>query len=104
MVKLGLFVSLITVVTLGVATMFSLADAADPPPPCTRKVFKTKMIKEACIGTPGKPGGQADAKAAMRKFVAEHKIAQCAECHATLEPTYKLKDTGFKRYQELGGK
>jgi len=112
MIKLGhprtaLFQLLATAVvvaaTLVAATLSSVPVAADPPTTCFRKVFQTKMVKAACTGTAAKPGTQLDAKAAMRKFVADHKIAQCAECHADLAPKYPLKDTALKHYKDLGG-
>jgi hypothetical protein len=104
--KLGLLAGIIVVIVgaIGSATIStSSADPSPPPPPCARKVFKTKMIKAACTGTRVKPGGQADAKAAMQKFAADHSI-KCAKCHTTFSPDYKIKDTAFKHYQELGGK
>jgi hypothetical protein len=104
MVKFGLLTIMITAATaLGVATLSTPSASADPPATCFRKTFKTKMIKAACAGTVGKPGTQLDAKAAMRKFVADHQITQCAECHADLAPNYPLKDTALKHYKELGG-
>jgi mono/diheme cytochrome c family protein len=106
MAKLGMFtVTLGTVGVLAIATLAtSSADPAPALPPCARKVFKTQMIKAACTGTPDAPGGQPVAKAAMRKFVADHRITQCAECHTDQAPNYPLKDTALKHYQELGGK
>ena len=101
MAKLGMFTVIFgTVVALAVATLTtSSADPAPAGPPCNRKVFKTQMVKEACAS-----GGQAAAKTAMRKFVADHKIAQCAECHDDQAPFYPLKDTALKHYKDLGGK
>jgi hypothetical protein len=106
MAKLGMLTVIFsTVGALALAMLAtSSADSAPAPPPCTRKAFKTEMIKAACTGTPDAPGGQAAAKAAMRKFVADHKIAQCSECHADQAPFYPLKDTALKHYKELGGK
>jgi hypothetical protein len=106
MAKLGMLTIIFgTVSALAIATLAtSSADPAPAPLPCTRKVFKTEMIKAACTGTHDAPGGQAAAKTAMRKFVADHKISQCAECHADQAPSYPLKDTALKHYKELGGK
>jgi hypothetical protein len=101
MAKLGLFTVIFgTVGAIAVATLAtSSADPAPAPLPCARKTFKTQMVREACTS-----GGQAAAKTAMRKFVADHKVAQCAECHADQAPSYPLKDTALKHYKELGGK
>jgi hypothetical protein len=104
MVKLGLFSTLFaTIVALGIATVSSPAEA-DSPTPCVRKDFKTDLVKQACTGTPDKPGSQDAAKDAMKKFNKDHNIKSCNDCHSKLAPTYDLKDTGLKHYQELGGK
>jgi hypothetical protein len=103
MAKLGIFSSLIALVAaLGIASMSASAD--DKAGPCVRKDFKTEMVKAACTGTKDKPGNQDAAKDAMKKFNKEHNIKSCNECHSKLAPNYELKDTGLKRFQELGGK
>jgi hypothetical protein len=103
MVKLGLFSTLFaTIVALGVATLSSPAQAS--PTPCVRKDFKTQLVKDACTGTAAKPGSQEAAKDAMKKFNKDHNIKSCNDCHSKLAPTYDLKDTGLKHFQDLGGK
>jgi hypothetical protein len=102
MVKLKLFTILtVTIAALGVAALSDSSADPSAPQACIRKVFKTKMIKEACTSKPA--GGRETAKVAMQKFAADHKV-KCTECHTTFAPDYKIKDTAFKRYQELGGK
>jgi len=106
MVKLGLLATVFgTIAALAVATLSPSPANADPSP-CQRKEaeFKTEMVKAACLGTKDKPGNQEAAKDAMKKFNKDHNIKSCNECHSKLAPTYELKDTGLKRYQELGGK
>ncbi|MGB0864229.1 MAG: hypothetical protein ACPG19_10075 [Saprospiraceae bacterium] len=70
---------------------------------CNRKVFKTKLCKEAC-----EKGGQKEAKKAMRNFVKKakkitgDKIA-CGTCHAKLSGGYPLKKEGlslFRKYEK----
>lgn len=97
MAKLGIFASIITIVTtLGFATLSSPAAAGDA---CHRTAFKTVMVKEACA-----KGGEAEAKTVMKKFMKEKKIKSCNKCHSKLAPTYDLKPDGLKQFQDLGGK
>ncbi len=106
MVKLGLLATVFaTIAALTVATFAPSAANADPSP-CQRKPeeFKTEMVKTACVGTKDKPGNQDAAKDAMKKFNKDHNIKSCNDCHSKLAPTYELKDTALKHYQELGGK
>jgi hypothetical protein len=70
---------------------------------CDRKVFQTKLCKDAC-----EKGGQKEAKKAMRAFVKQakkitgDKIA-CGTCHAKLSNGYPLKKEGlllFRKYEK----
>ena len=96
MAKLGIFASIITIVATIALASRTPADAASP---CHRTAFKTALVKEACA-----KGGQAEAKAVMKKFMKEKKIKSCNKCHSKLAPTYDLKSDGLKQYQQLGGK
>jgi hypothetical protein len=94
------------VAAIGIATLASAPADADDATPCVRKDkdFKTEMVKAACTGTAGKPGSQQAAKDAMKQFNKDHNIKSCNDCHSKLAPTYDLKDTAVKHFQELGGK
>jgi hypothetical protein len=85
-------------------------DAGPRPPlpdagggtPCRRKIFKTKLVGDACA-----EGGQAAAKAAMKKFTREAKKQEseldCKSCHEKLAPSYSLKDDALEHFERLGG-
>jgi hypothetical protein len=88
------------------AAVFSLAapqeSSADDA--CVRKEFKTKMVKDACT-----KAGQPEAKKVMKMFLATAKskvaeVKDCASCHATLSPDYKLKPNALELFQKAGGK
>lgn len=96
MAKLGIFAS---IVTIAVSLALAARTPAEAAAPCHRTEFKTVMVKEACA-----KGGQAEAKAVMKKFMREKKIKSCNQCHSKLSPTYDLKPDGLKRFHELGGK
>lgn len=70
---------------------------------CARSEFKTKLVQDAC-----KKGGQAEAKKAMKKFLAVAKkkdsSLNCKSCHTSLAPKYELKPDGLKMYKQFGGK
>lgn len=71
--------------------------------PCKRTVFKTSLVKQACVS-----GGQSEAKKTMKKWVrsAKKKKAglECATCHSSLAPDYPLTKQGLALFKELGGK
>jgi len=89
-------------------------DAAPPPPPvsidagvaagppCRHAKFDTTMIGDACA-----QGGQAQAKAEMKKFVrgakAKEPALECGTCHSKLAPEYPLKADGLAHFKKLGG-
>jgi len=99
MQKLGIFAS-VTALVAALALSFSSSPAqADDPTPCTRKEFKTDLVKNACA-----KGGQPAAKDAMKAFNKDKKISSCNKCHSKLAPTYELKADGLKQYNDLGGK
>ena len=103
MAKLGILSSLIAIaLALGISTQVSADDDAGP---CKRKDFKTELVKTACTkGTKDKKAGQEAAKDVMKAFMKEKGVKTCNECHNKLSPEYTLKDTGLKRFQDLGGK
>jgi hypothetical protein len=89
----------------------SPADAASPPAPpaedaaagaCRRSRFETTLVADACAD-----GGQAAAKAAMKKFTRaakkQERSLECKSCHEALSPDYPLKDDGLDHYLRLGG-
>jgi hypothetical protein len=96
MAKLGIFASIVTIVA---ALAFASATSANAAEPCHQKTFKTELIKAACA-----KGGQAEAKAAMKKFMKAKKVKSCNKCHSKLSPTYSLKPDALKRFKALGGK
>lgn len=80
-------------------------DAAPPiasGPPCRHATFETTMMADACAR-----GGQAAAKADMKKFVrgakAREPALECGTCHAKLAPAYPLKPDGLAHFKKLGG-
>jgi hypothetical protein len=87
-------------------------DAAPPPAPdaavepakgaCRRTEFDTKLVADACAS-----GGQAAAKAAMKKWVRTAKKQEskleCKSCHEKLSPDYPLKDDALEHFKRLGG-
>ena len=88
-------------------------DAAPPSPApdaaaepvagaCRRTKFDTRLVADACAD-----GGQAAAKAAMKKWVRGAKKQEakleCKSCHQKLAPEYPLKDDGLEHFQRLGG-
>jgi hypothetical protein len=90
----------------------SSTDAAPPPAPpdagvaagaCRRTRFETKLVADACA-----EGGQAAAKAAMKKWLRAAKKQEarleCKSCHEKLSPDYPLKNDGLEHFQRLGGK
>ena len=95
--KLGIFVSIATIV--GALTVASFSASADSASPCVRKEFKTELVKQACAA-----GGQLDAKDAMKKWNKAHNITSCNKCHAKLAPNYELKADGLEQFKKLGGK
>ena len=98
--KLGIFGSLTALcASIGLAMFTASPAQADDPTPCTRKEFKTDMVKNACA-----KGGQPAAKDVMKAFNKEKKISSCNKCHAKLAPTYELKADGLKQFNDLGGK
>jgi cytochrome c553 len=98
MAKLGIFVSLATlVVSISLASWS--APSAHAGAPCTLKEFKTEGVKAAC-----EKGGQAAAKDYMKSFMKEAKLKSCNACHAKLAPKYELKKDGLEQYKKLGGK
>jgi hypothetical protein len=100
MQKLGIFASLSAFVAAIALAAFTASPAsADDPTPCTRKEFKTDMVKTACA-----KGGQPAAKDAMKAFNKEKKISSCNKCHSKLAPSYDLKADGLKQFNDLGGK
>ncbi|MDQ3364824.1 MAG: hypothetical protein M3680_05290 [Myxococcota bacterium] len=98
MAKLGLFLSLSTIVGALTFANLSSPDAADAPP-CVTKEFKTTLVKEACA-----KGGQKAAKDVMKAWNKDKKIKSCNQCHTKLAPSYGLKKDGLEQYQKLGGK
>jgi hypothetical protein len=96
MAKLGIFASIVTIVG---ALAFASGSSAETPTPCHQMEFKTELVKNACA-----TGGQAEAKAVMKKFSKAHKVKSCKQCHSKLSPTYALKPDALKRFKELGGK
>ena len=98
MAKLGIFVSITTIlVTLGVASLSSTD--AQAVTPCVTKEFKTELAKNACA-----KGGQPAAKDAMKKFMKDAKIKSCNACHTKLAPKYELKTDGLEQFKKAGGK
>lgn len=103
MAKLGMLVSSTTIVGTIVGALvfagFARTPDADAGAACKRSDFKTKLVKAACT-----KGGQAEAKAEMKKWMKANKIKTCNVCHAKLAPDYPLKKDAFKRYKDAGGK
>lgn len=66
---------------------------------CVTKEFKTQMYKAACA-----KGGQNEAKDVAKKFMKDHKIKSCNQCHTKLAPRYELKSDALAQFQKLGGK
>jgi hypothetical protein len=100
MQKLGMFASATAFLAAIGLAMFTASPAeADDPTPCTRKEFKTDMVKNACT-----KGGQPAAKDAMKAFNKDKKISSCNKCHSKLAPNYELKADGLKQFTDLGGK
>lgn len=98
MAKFGIFASITAIlVSLGVATLSSTDARANTP--CVTKEFKTEMAKEACA-----KGGQAEAKAVMKKFMKDAKIKSCNACHTKLAPNYELKKDALEQFKKAGGK
>lgn len=98
MAKLGIVASIATiVVSLGIATL-THSDALATTP-CVTKEFKTELAKNACA-----KGGQAEAKAEMKKFMKAAKIKSCNACHAKLAPNYELKKDALEQFKKAGGK
>lgn len=68
--------------------LVSQTASADDPKPCVAKSFKIAKVKAAC-----KDGGQAKAKAMMKKAVKKAKAAgesmTCKTCHSSLK-TFEL--------------
>lgn len=92
---------------VGFATTSKTA-VADGEPPCVRKSFKTKLVKNAC------KTGQKTATKAMKKFVKAVKKKKkegggkfsltCNDCHDKLKPDYPTKSNAladFKEYEKL---
>jgi len=103
MAKLGLISSLVALVAA--LTFASMSASAEDVTPCKRTDFKTALVKDACTkGFGDKKAGQEAAKEAMKKFNKDNNIKSCNDCHSKLAPSYDLKDTALKHYQELGGK
>src|SRR5213075_48148 len=98
MAKLGLLLSLTTIIGALTFANVSTTDA-DTAPACVTKDFKTTMVKEACT-----KGGQKAAKDAMKAWNKEKKIKSCNQCHAKLAPNYELKKDAVDQYKKLGGK
>jgi hypothetical protein len=86
-------------------------DAAPPPAApdagvragaCRRTKFDTRLVADACA-----EGGQAAAKAAMKKWLRGAKKQEpkleCKSCHDKLAPEYPLEDDGLEHFQRLGG-
>jgi hypothetical protein len=102
MVKLGLFASVTAIIAALVIASTNPAVAKDGD--CTRKEFKTKLVKQAC-----EKGGQALAKEMMQAFNKEKKISSCNKCHDKLKPEYTLRTPpndpvdGLKIYNDLKG-
>ncbi|MBP6837348.1 MAG: hypothetical protein KA190_08595 [Kofleriaceae bacterium] len=72
--------------------------------PCKRTKFETVAMKDACA-----KGGQAQAKAEMKKFMkaakaANPKINGCPACHSKVGGDYPLKANGLQLYKDAGGK
>ena len=101
MSKLGLFVSIMSIVGVFTFVTFSASadDAPAAPAACARAEFKTELVKQACA-----KGGQAEAKSAMKAFMKEKKIKSCNQCHAKLAPKYELKPDAVDQFQKAGGK
>jgi hypothetical protein len=102
MKKLG-----IVMLSFGFAGVLGVVTASSPQEAlaaaaCKRTEFKTEMVKAACT-----KGGQAEAKKAMKKFVADAKKKEagltCQSCHSKLAPGYDLKADGFDKFKALGG-
>lgn len=103
MSKLGLFVSIMSIVGVFTFATFSAsaddAPAAPAPAACVHTAFKTELVKQACA-----KGGQPEAKAAMKAFMKEKKIKSCNQCHSKLAPKYELKADAVEQFQKAGGK
>ncbi len=97
MAKLGLFLSISTIIGALSFAGLSSPEAADAP--CVTKVFKTELAKNACA-----KGGQKAAKDAMKAWNKEKKIKSCNQCHSKLAPNYELKKDGLAQFKKLGGK
>jgi hypothetical protein len=76
--------------------------------PCTRKEFKTDLMKKACTD-----GGTKGAQNAMKEFVKKAKEAKkaagenltlnCQSCHSDIKKSsgYPLKENGLKLFTDL---
>lgn len=81
------------------ATMSMTLLPLDAGDPCHRNTFETEMYETAC-----KAGGQTAAKDAAKKFMKDHGIKSCNQCHTKLAPNYELKADGLEQFNKAGGK
>jgi len=85
--------------TLGLSALRAPPAAADRP--CFRTHYETHLVAEAC------QGGQAEARRAMKAFVAklqqQERAVECATCHAKVGGAYPLKPDGATRFKQYGG-
>lgn len=95
MARLAVFGSIVTIVGALTFSRMSSSQAGDP---CSRKDFKTTLLKNAC-----QQGGQKAAKDAMKAFMKDKKIKDCKQCHTKLAPSYELKADGLEQFKKAGG-
>jgi hypothetical protein len=101
----------IAAVALGLGLVAYPGDSHSSSAACRAKIFHTRLVNDACAR-----GGQAAAKAAMKRFMADAAKKQsakklgrpqsgltCNSCHVRLAPDYPLTANGLTLFRSLGG-